>query len=254
MKILADIGTLTWTRRTNGIMTRGERARYISAVLAVQARATPPLVAARLGWRARRRARLDDFDPPDSTLARETIEACLELMPRMIVEHSLRSFLYARALARRDRIEPDEEVLFVATMLHDAGAMTPDTRDGGRCFTLDGAERAERLLRDAGYPEAACEAAAGGITLHVNPTVSRGQGLEPHALHEGVLLDAAGLRAWQIERETIHAVRRRHPRLRFSQEAGALLRAQARAIPGCRIAAAYAAGFGLALRIGPWRD
>ena len=65
-------------------------------------------------------------------------------------------------------------------------------------------------------------------------------------MHDGVLLDAVGLRAWHIGKESIDRVRSRHPRLRFSQEGGRLLSEQARAIPGCRIAAAMRGGFGLA--------
>jgi hypothetical protein len=80
------------------------------------------------------------------------------------------------------------------------------------------------------------------------------QGPEAHLMHDGVLLDAVGLRAWALRKESLELVRARHPRLRFSQDGGKLLSAQARAIPGCRIAAALRAGFGLALRTGPWQD
>jgi hypothetical protein len=57
-----------------------------------------------------------------------------------------------------------------------------------------------------------------------------------------------------LRKESIALVRERYPRLRFTQEAGTLLKNQARAIPRCRIAAAFGAGFGLAVRTGPWRD
>lgn len=73
-------------------------------------------------------------------------------------------------------------------------------------------------------------------------------------MHDGVLLDAVGLRAWELRRDAIDRVRARHPRLRFSQEGGRLLGRQARAIPRCRAAAPFGAGFGLALKLGPWQD
>jgi hypothetical protein len=37
--------------------------------------------------------------------------------------------------------------------------------------------------------------AAQAVTLHLNPVVTTGLGPEAHLLHEGVLLDAVGLRA-----------------------------------------------------------
>jgi hypothetical protein len=57
-----------------------------------------------------------------------------------------------------------------------------------------------------------------------------------------------------VRKESLERVRARHPRLRFSQEGGELLSGQARAVPGCRIAVAMRAGFGLVLKTGPWQD
>jgi hypothetical protein len=252
--MLGEIGTFEWTRRTNGRLTRAERARYIAVVLGVQAKATPLLLASRLGWRSRRRAGLSDLDPPDSRVVRETAEACAELLPPFIVGHNYRSFLYARALAQLEGLRPDEEALFVAAMYHDAGALEPDLSDGGRCFTLSGAEQAEARLRDAGFPADSCELAADAVTLHANPTVSRKQGELAYVLHDGVLLDVVGLRSWQLEREAIRSVRERHPRLDATRRLGQLVKAQGDAIPACRIAAAFQAGFGLAMKLGPWQD
>jgi hypothetical protein len=254
--VLDDIGTLEWTRRTNGRLSSPERRRYIAAAVRTQARSAAPLLAYRLGRGSRRQADIGEQDLrlPDSQIARDTVAECSATQPQTIIEHNYRSFIYARALASLDGIEHDEEVLFVAAMYHDAGAMEPDTADGGRCFTLKGAADAEARGKEAGWGTERCTAAAEAITLHINPAVPLEYGPEAHLMHDGVLLDAVALRAWDIRKEALERVRARHPRLRFSQEGGRLLGAQARAIPGCRIAAAMRAGFGLALRLGPWQD
>jgi hypothetical protein len=139
-------------------------------------------------------------------------------------------------------------------MFHDAGALEPDRSDGGRCFTLKGAEDAESHAAAAGWPAKRCAAAAEAITLHLNPSVPLERGPEAHLMHDGVLLDAVGLRAWELRKDAIEHVRSHHPRLRFSQEGGHLLAQQARVVPRCRTAAALGAGFGLALKLGPWQD
>jgi hypothetical protein len=254
--VLGEIGTLDWTRRTNGLLSRPERLRYVAAAVREQARVAAPLLAFRLGRRARRQAAIEEGDLriPDSRLARETVEACGAVQPRTIIEHNYRSFIFARALGSLGGIRHDEELLFVATMFHDAGALEVDRSDGGRCFTLKGAAGAQSQLVAAGWDPQRSAAAAEAITLHLNPTVPVEQGPEAHLMHDGVLLDAVGLRAWELRRDGIERVRARHPRLRFSQEGGRLLGEQARAIPSCRTAAAIAAGFGLALRLGPWQD
>jgi hypothetical protein len=240
--VLGEIGTLAWTRRTNGLLGRPERIRYTAAVVREQARQGPRLLA----WRLGRGDGEGDIGVhalaiPDSKPALEALESARAVQTPSLVEHALRSFVYARALGALHRLEHDPETLFVATVLHDQGAVATT----GGCFTLTGAEEAERL---------AGEAAAEAVTLHINPAVGPEQGVEAHLLHDGVLLDVVGARAWELRRDAIERVRARHPRLRFSQEAGRLLGQQAKAIPQCRTAAAIRAGFGLALRLSAWRD
>jgi hypothetical protein len=252
----SEVGTLAWARRTNGILTRAERARYVAAAAREQARVAVPLLAFRLGRTAGRTAQLDDaaLRIPDSAVARDAVEACAELMTPVLVEHSQRSFIFARALGALAGIEHDEELLFVATMFHDAGAMKPDLTDGGRCFTLNSAAAAETHARAAGWTTERVHAAAEAITLHLNPSVPPSQGPEAHLMHDGVLLDAVGLRAWQLDRAGIERVRAQHPRLGFSQEGARVLSEQGRAIPGCRAGVAMSSGFALALKLGPWQD
>ena len=47
--LLGDIGTIEWCRRTNGILGRGEKARYFVAVMLRFSGALPRLVAYRAG-------------------------------------------------------------------------------------------------------------------------------------------------------------------------------------------------------------
>jgi hypothetical protein len=254
--VLGEIGTLAWTRRTNGLLTRAERRRYIAAALREQMRSAAPLLAYRLGRGSRRQASIDEQDLrlPDSKVALDAVEACKAAQPPAIIEHNYRSYIFARAFGSLEGISHDEEVLFVATMFHDAGVLEPDLADGGRCFTLKGAQDAESHASAAGWEAGRCTAAAETITLHINPAVPLERGAEAHLMHDGVLLDAVGLRAWEIRKEGLELVRSKHPRHRFTQEAGRLLADQGRAIPKCRIAAAFGAGFGLALRLGLWQD
>lgn len=240
--MLGEIGTLEWTRRTNGLLSRSERIRYVAAAVREQAVHGPLLIAWRLG-RGGGTGEIDEeaMRIPDSKLARDAVEACAEVQTPMLMEHNYRSFFFARALGAVERVEHDPELLFAAAMFHDQGVLEATDR----CFTLRGADEAEQM---------AGAVAAEAITLHLNPAVSVGQGAEAHLLHDAVLLDAVGLHAWKLKREAIDRVRARHPRLRFTQESVPILGAQARAIPRCRTAAAMGSGFGLALRLGPWQD
>jgi hypothetical protein len=252
--MLGEIGSLEWARRTNGILGRGERARFLAAMALEQAKGAPTLLAARAGLgRGRSGPDPSELTPPDTPVARETIDICTGELDRSIVEHSYRSYIYARALATVEGVECDEEATFVAAMFHDYG-----TKDIGslrdRCFTLPGAEGAEALLEPAGWEQGRREVAAEAITRHLNPSVPIEQGAVQHFVHGGITLDVVGLRAWELDGEGIRRVRERHPRLKFNEVGGGMLRQHGRAVRGCRAAALFAGGFGLALKLGPWQD
>jgi hypothetical protein len=251
--ILGDIGTLEWARRTNGILGRGERARFVTAVMWETGKGTPRVLASRAGWGRGGGPDPSQLTPPDSAVARETIEEVAGALPETVVEHSYRSYIYARALAMAEGIECDEESAFVAAMFHDYGVKgIGDLHD--RCFTLVGAAGAKAVAERAGWEAARRDATAEAITMHLNPWVPVERGSVQHLVHDGITLDVVGLRASELDPEGIKRVRDRHPRLGFNRVGGEILRDHGRAVAGCRAAALFATGFGLALRLGPWQD
>src|SRR5690242_1845002 len=127
--LLGDIGTIEWGRRTRGILGRGEQARFIAAVCLQTARALPRVLGARRGGSG---PDPSELTPPDSAFAKEVVEACSDLGPA-VIEHSYRSYLFARVLALVDGVECDEEALFAATMFHDYAFPTIETLTD-RCF------------------------------------------------------------------------------------------------------------------------
>lgn len=245
---MGDIGTIEWCRRTNGILGRGEKARYMAAVALETARQLPRMLTARSG----RSGGPDPsrLTPPDTPFAREVLEACAGLEP-MTLEHSIRSYLFARTLGELEGLECDEEALFAATMFHDHAFPRMDEIEG-KCFTLAGAEDAERFLASSLLDRSLHRDVLDAITLHVNPRVPPEQGVLQHLAKDGIGLDVIGTRAWDLDREGIGRTFERHPRHGFNAKAEGLLRTNARRAPGCRAAAAFATGFGQALRTSPW--
>ncbi len=248
--LLGEIGTIEWSRRTNGLLGRGERARYMAAFVLTTMRATPRLLAARAGMRGSG-PDPSELTPPDTPFAREVVEACAELGP-MVVEHGYRSYIYGRALGVASGIECDEEALFAATMFHDHGFMGIESLTD-RCFTAAGAEAAEEFLEGSSLPQASRDDVLDAITLHFNPTVPPSQGAVQHLTHDGVLLDVVGARAWELDPAGVRRVAERHPRHGFTVDAEPPLRAHVANVPACRVAASFRAGFGQALKLSSWR-
>jgi hypothetical protein len=245
---MGEIGTIEWCRRTNGILGRGEKARYMAAVVLETARALPRMLLSRGGSGGGPDP--SRLTPPDTPFAREVLEACAGLEP-MTFEHSVRSYLFARALGELEGLECDEEALFAATMFHDYAFPRMDEIEG-KCFTLAGAEDAERFLASSSLDRSLHRDVLDAITLHLNPRVPPAQGVLQHLAKDGIGLDVIGARAWDLDRAGIGRTFERHPRHGFNAKAEGLLRTNARRAPGCRAAAAFATGFGQALKTSPW--
>lgn len=253
--LLGDVGTLAWARRGDGLLIQSERRRYITAAVAESAQSMPRLLALKFGKAGKRRATITENDLllPDVAPAAAIIAGCSGVMTASFVEHSYRSYVYAKALSRLAGITYDDLALFAAAMFHDTGVFRLDSTDVGQCFTLNSAHRLDELLKAAGWPDERREVSAEAIVMHLNPRVAEARP-EAHLLNAGVLLDVVGLRAWLFDARSLETVRARHPRLGFTDEAQRLLTAQAKGIPRCRTACAFRAGFGFAMRMGLWHD
>lgn len=247
-KLLGQIGTIEWCRATGGMLGSSERRRFVAAVMLETARSMPRLLLYGAGIKGSG-PDPSSFSPPDTSLTRRVLEASAHLDP-MLLQHSYRSYLFARALGARDHLPCDDEALFVAAMLHDYAFPLLET--GDRCFTLKGAEVAAELLREASLSAELLHDVLDAITLHLNPRVTREQGNLQHLLHAGVMVDTVGVRAWQLDAAGMRDVLACHPRHGYVMRGDPRLRAHAVRHPRSRARQLYRCGFGMALRLGPW--
>ncbi|HEU5143155.1 MAG TPA: hypothetical protein VFU04_08370, partial [Solirubrobacterales bacterium] len=192
-----------------------------------------------------------ELTPPDTSFARDLIEACADLDP-MLVEHGYRSYLFGRALGEAEGVDCDPEALLAATMLHDYAFMEMGELEG-ECFAWAGAKKAEQILTSSSLSEAERHDVLDAICLHLNPSVSRGQGAVQHLAHDGISLDVLGMRGWELDRAGIRRTFERHPRHGFTVRGERLMRTHGRRVPGCRSAALFTATGGQVLRSSPWR-
>lgn len=248
------LGGLAWTRRTQGRLTRAERRRLLGALATAQVENAAGRVRLALGRRNPRASEVDvaNFTPPDSRLAREAEIACDE-QPSSIAAHSYRTWMYGLALAAVDRAQLDRELFYCAALVHDYGIAPPVS---GRDFTLGGADRALACAAAAERADGEAEQMADAICVHTTPgvTVDRDGAIGCY-VQWGAMVDGAGLRLWDVSRANAETVLRDHPRgAGFKGELAALLRAEARAVPGGRFALLARCGLPLATRLAPFDD
>ncbi len=236
---MSCVGTLDWARRTGGRMSAADRLRYLALGVASQMAAITDRLAYATGLRRERlRLALDEVRLPDGRAAREA-EAVAQDFPSWLWHHSHRSYLWALALANLDSLRPDEEFLYVACLMHDAGMLGIGEREKDACFTLGSADAASRCARagNGDWSDERRERLMEAITLHINPTVDTSEGVEANLLTRGSTLDGVALRgAWRIHPDTKQAVLARHPRHNLQKELPVALKAHGREAPRCRIA------------------
>jgi hypothetical protein len=252
------VGTLAWTHATGGRLRPNDRLRLLGQALLMQARELPLGVLARMGIRPWRLARfdLDELRIPDSPACAEAAEICAAQQPQMLVNHCYRTYAWAVILGRHQRLAPDEEVLFVSSLLHDLG-LTDRHRKVTRptCFTLIGATETARVAESHGWPGSRRDAAAEAITLHMNLRVPPSQGVEAHLLLAGTQLDVIGVRSWRVAPETVDDVLTRYPRVRVKRGMIEAFAEHSKFHPGSR-ARFYQRylGLPLLLRVAPFEE
>jgi len=233
-----SIGTLAWAEATGGRLTFRERLALLADAVMLQARVLPAQLRWRLGLAADYISGLDvaTIRAPDSAAARMAEEHCREVSPPYLVNHCLRSYVWGRLLAAHRGLRPDDELLYVASLLHDLG-LTPPYANGpvdAPCFAVRGAEGARRVARRAGWTEPFERRLAEAITLHVNVDVGLEHGVEAHLLNASTALDVTGLRCWEIGSSSVQATLERFPRLGMKAAIWSAWASEARRHPDCR--------------------
>jgi predicted HD phosphohydrolase len=177
---------------------------------------------------------------PDSRLARQAEDLVTAVAPSFLTNHSFRSHFFAVALADRDDVRFDTELLYVAALLHDIGLV--EEFDTGKCFEEDGADAAARLAGEEGWPEERCEALAEVVRLHVATKIDLADGPEAYLLWHSTGLDVAGHRHAELRPDAVARILEDYPRLDFKEGFTDLVAHQASRKPGCWAARAMESG------------
>jgi HD domain len=129
---------------------------------------------------------------PTGALADASLALARSSVSRPIVDHSIRSFLFARLLADRDGslkdADYDEDLLFAATVMHDLGLGQHAT--GEARFEVEGADLAAAVLRGLGVAERDVDRVWEAIALHSSLGIAHRRGLLTSLTHRGVFIDA----------------------------------------------------------------
>src|SRR6476620_2863856 len=132
---------------------------------------------------------------PTGPLAHASLTLARSSESPPILDHSIRSFLFARLLAEHEGClndaAYDEELLFAATVMHDLG-LGKHARAEAR-FEVEGADLAAAVLREQGVVEADVDRVWEAIALHSSHGLAERRGLLTYLTYKGVFIDAGPL-------------------------------------------------------------
>jgi len=247
-----SLGTLAWARHTGGRLSRNNQLRLLMEAALL-----------RLNARLRRRQQLPfsvDLDAiriPDSGLCTSASELLASVSEPWLVNHCLRTFLWAAILGKKRQHRFDEELLFLASALHDLGLTSAGAQlspSKAECFAVEGAFAAEQFLATHGLDHRRQEVVAEAISLHLNVKVSLSHGIEAHLLHEGAALDVVGARFDEVAATTRNDVLGAHPRLGMKSALVAAFEQQSTMRPRSRAGLLCGLGFISMIRHAPFAD
>lgn len=169
---------------------------------------------------------LDRLFVPPTEASQRAIEVAQQWCTPAVFNHSLRSWVWAKALAETRGLEIDEELLFVASVLHDVG-ISPAFDTHTLAFEDAGAAVAWVFAAGAGWSAQRRTRLGEVIQRHMWVSVDVDVDPEGFLLEAATSLDVAHADAHLWDVRLVEDVVGRVPRLSFAEEFSAAIAEQA---------------------------
>ncbi len=154
---------------------------------------------------------------PDSVLAKEATAILREHSTELLLNHSVRVYMFAAEQGRQQGLRFDAELLYVAAAFHDLGLIKKFSSQNER-FEVDGANAARQFLTAHNVPEEQVQTVWQAIALHTTPGITQHMRPEVALLYSGVGLDVLGRGFDQFPAEVRDEIVARYPRKRFRED------------------------------------
>ncbi|GAB3864727.1 HD domain-containing protein [Micromonospora andamanensis] len=171
---------------------------------------------------------------PDTRLAAAATDLLVASSTATLVNHCLRTYQFGLAMADRDGLAPDLELLFIGAALHDLGFT--ERYDGPAPFEEISADAAHEFLVSQGAHRARADLVAEAIRLHVNAQTAKDPRPEVALLSIGAAVDVFGLRLDLIAPNVTRRIIEEYPRLGFTAAITAIVADQSARKPDSPLA------------------
>ncbi|MGE2728908.1 HD domain-containing protein [Mycolicibacterium vaccae] len=173
------------------------------------------------------------LDLPDTALAQASLALVSEVSAEFLLNHCVRSYLFGRELAAASGLRAggdyDDELLFVACLLHDLGVT--DHANGDQRFEVDGADAAAAFLREHHVDEARIRTVWNAVALHTSVGLAHRFGPLEGLAQQGIAADVVGEGRALLRPGFADRVHARWPRHHLGYALGAAIARQVQANP-----------------------
>jgi hypothetical protein len=152
---------------------------------------------------------------PDTAMVARAMEEARAVSEPYLFNHAVRSWLFAVQIAELQGVRYDEEVVAVASLLHDLGLT--QRYEGERRFEVEGADAARTLAREQGVDERRAQLIWYCVALNATLSVSPYADPEVGICTVGAGVDYAGFLSERIPKGTMESILAAFPRLQMKR-------------------------------------
>jgi len=153
---------------------------------------------------------------PDTALVARSIEYARSTSEPFLFNHVMRSWLFAIALAQLDQPNHDQEVLAIATLLHDIGLAKAFA--GPLRFEVEGANAARDFARKEGIDDRRAQLIWDGVALNSTPSIGLFKEPEVALCTAGIVLDWSGQGLERLGEALVNTIVSAFPRLEMKKQ------------------------------------
>jgi len=151
----------------------------------------------------------------DTRIAKAAAELARTASPPYLYNHAARTYLFGALIGRAAKLKFDEELLYLASILHDLGLT--EQFMGTRAFEIEGAIAADKFLQQQGLPAAKASVVWDGIAMHPL-AISQYKPPEIALVSAGAAADVVGAGLEDVSAADRDAVLQAFPRLGFKSK------------------------------------